>query len=77
MKKRNVEKISQGLLERMHLSPTQAAVLLDQSTEPETLQVYIFDEFTAKQSFDIKQWRGYCVAIVRGAKVEPHKRATG
>ena len=77
MMKRDVEKISRGLLDRLHLSPAQAAVLLDQSTEPETLQVYIFDDLTAKQSFDIKQWRGYRVAIVRGAKVEPHRRATG
>ena len=74
--RRNVDKTARGLLERMHLSSTQAAVLLDQSSEPETLRVYIFDEQVAKQSFDIKQWRGYRVDIVRGAKVEPHRRAT-
>ena len=77
MMRRNVEKIAQGLLGRMHLSATQAAVLLDQTAEPKTLRVYIFDERAAKQSFDIKKWRGYRVDIVRDAKVEPHRRATG
>ncbi len=74
--RRNVEKTARGLLERMHLSPAQASVLLDQSSEPETLRVYIFDEHAAKRSFDVKQWRGYRVDIVRGAKVEPQRRAT-
>ena len=74
--KRNVEKIAQGLLKRMQLSSAQAAVLLDQSSEPETLRVYIFDGRISKQSFDIKQWRGYRVDIVRDAKVEPHRPAT-
>ncbi len=77
MMRRNVEKIAGGLLERMHLSSAQAAVLLDQSSEPETLRVHIFDERAAEQSFDIKQWCGYRVDIVRGAKVEPHGRVTG
>ena len=71
------EKIAEGLLAHMRLTHAQAAVLLDQTSEPETLRVYIFEERAAKQSFDIKKWRGYRVHIVRGVKVEPHRRATG
>lgn len=73
----DVEKIADGLLARMHLSRGQAAVLLDQTSEPETLRVYIFDERASKRTFDIKCWSGYHVDIVRNAKFEPHTRAIG
>ena len=71
---RNVQKVARGLLAHLHLSPTDASVLLDQSSQPETLRVFILDERAARQSFDIKQWRGYRVEIVRNVKFEPHRR---
>ena len=36
MMSRDIEKIAQSLLKRMHLLPEQAAVLLDQSTDTES-----------------------------------------
>ena len=74
---RDVEKTADGLLACMHLSHGQAAVLLDQTSEPETLRVFIFDERASKRTFDIKHWHGYNVDIVHNAKFEPHRRVTG
>ena len=74
---RAVEKIAEGLLAHMQLSHAQASVLLDESSRPCTLRVYIFDERAAKQAFKISKWRGYRVDIVRGAKVELYGRAAG
>ena len=73
----NVEKTADGLLACMHLSRGQAAVLLDQTSEPETLRVFIFDERASKRTFDIKHWRGYNVDIVCNAKFEPHGQVIG
>ena len=75
--RRALEQIAQGLLTHMHLSHGQASVLLDETSEPGVLRVYIFSEPAAARSFDITRWRGYHVEIVRGAKVVPHRRASG
>lgn len=72
MKERSVEKIAEGLLAHLHLSHAQASVLLDESSRPRTLRVYIFDERAAQQAFRIRKWRGYRVDIVRDANVELH-----
>ena len=74
---RNVEKIAEGLLARMRLSHAQASVLLDQSSDSETLRVYVFDERAAQQKFDVRSWQGYRVEVVRGVEVKPHQRVKG
>jgi hypothetical protein len=72
-----MESLAEGLLAHMRLSDSQASVLLDQTSDPGTLRVFIFDTIASRRPFTVKQWRGYRVDIVRNARFEPQQRVAG
>ena len=49
----------------MHLSAAQAAVILDASSSPERLLLYVYDENAAKLPLRIKRWCGHPVEVRR------------
>jgi hypothetical protein len=66
----NWTEISSELMRFLKLGANEATVLIEQSTAPETIQVYVFDDVKRPQSlFDcISTWHGYPVKIVRSPR---------
>tara|TARA_R110002051_G_scaffold154937_2_gene227065 strand:+ start:4486 stop:4701 length:216 start_codon:yes stop_codon:yes gene_type:complete len=65
MKTGECEQLGQGLLSHLHLSAAQAAVILDASSSPERLLLYVYDQNAAKLPLRIKRWCGHPVEVHR------------
>jgi len=62
----NIRQVSEGLLAHLHLSHTQAAVMVDDPVQPRGLMVHIFDEQAAKNVRVVRTWKGLAVRYVKG-----------
>ena len=65
-------KLSHDLLSRLRLSVGQAAVLVDETSAPETFRVYVFDKDASRRCPAITEWFGHPVDVVRDVTAEPH-----
>jgi hypothetical protein len=71
MTTRDAEQLSRGLLSHLHLSAAQAAVVLDVTSTPERLVVFLYDPTAARSNLAVKMWCGHPVEL-RRVSVEPH-----
>jgi len=56
-----VQEMARSLLKHVNLSSTQATVFFDDSTDPGTFRVYVFDPTLARREWRLTTWQGYRV----------------
>lgn len=71
MKSGDNEQLGRGLMRHLHLSAAQAAVVLDDTSCPERLVLYVYDPETSRLPLSITNWQGHPVEV-RRVTVGPH-----
>ncbi|TVV74694.1 hypothetical protein [Sphingomonas solaris] len=71
MKHESISTLSQGLLTHLRLSPSEAAVLVDDHRPKQRLLVFIYDKAAARRTKRVSEWHGLGVDFVEQA-IEPH-----
>ena len=72
MNRHEITEVGMGLLAHLHLSASQATVMLDDSTRPSALVVYIYDPDATRRVKAPASWNGYNVSLVTGMTVSPN-----
>ncbi len=65
------EQAADSLMDYLRLSDDQATVLLDETTDPPTFRIYIFDPAVFESKKWPHQWQGYLVRVIRSAPFKP------
>lgn len=68
-----ISTLSQGLLTHLRLSPSEAAVLIDDHSSKQRLLVFIYDKAAARRTRRVSKWGGLDVDFVEQT-IEPHSR---
>lgn len=66
MSAKSIRTVSTGLLTHLHLSASEAAVMVDNPSNPRKLVVHIFNDDTARRVERVSTWRGLAVRFITG-----------